>query len=72
MAAVAAQLADLTGLMDLVRVVVGREAYLADLWLLEELGVLRGQSVMVADNVIMPGVSRHLEWVRAETREKRG
>lgn len=46
---------------------------LPDLWLLEELNVLApGSSVLMADNVIMPGAPQYLEWVRASTEQKKG
>jgi catechol O-methyltransferase len=46
--------------------------YRPDLWLLEELDVLvPGTSVLVADNVIMPGAPEYLEWVKATTEQKR-
>ncbi|PYI12971.1 catechol O-methyltransferase [Aspergillus japonicus CBS 114.51] len=50
-----------------------QELYLPDLWLMEELGVLVPQtSVVIADNVVMPGAPQYLEWVRAGCAEKRG
>lgn len=50
-----------------------KDLYLPDLWLLEELNVLKpGLSVIAADNVIRPGAPDYLEWVRASPAEKRG
>ncbi|CAI7660224.1 hypothetical protein N7533_001071 [Penicillium manginii] len=49
-----------------------QKLYLPDLWLLEELGVLiPGKSMLVADNVIMPGAPDYLEWVKATPEEKK-
>jgi len=49
-----------------------KDLYLPDLWLLEELNVLKpGVSVLVADNVLMPGAPEYLEWVRASPAQKR-
>jgi catechol O-methyltransferase len=49
-----------------------KDLYLPDLWLLEELNVLKpGVSVIAADNVIMPGAPDYLEWVRASPAIKR-
>jgi catechol O-methyltransferase len=49
-----------------------QELYLPDLWLLEELNVLKpGVSVLAADNVISPGAPKYLEWVRASPAQKR-
>jgi catechol O-methyltransferase len=49
-----------------------KDLYLPDLWLLEELNVLKpGVSVIAADNVIMPGAPDYLEWVRATPAQKR-
>ncbi|RYP13329.1 hypothetical protein DL765_006919 [Monosporascus sp. GIB2] len=49
-----------------------KEAYLPDLWLLEDLGVLvPGKSVIVADNMIYPGNPEYMEWVRASPEQKR-
>ena len=46
--------------------------YLPDLWLLEELDVLKpGKSMLVADNVIMPGAPDYLEWVQATPEKKK-
>lgn len=46
--------------------------YRPDLWLLEELGVPKpGVSILVADNVIMPGAPEYLEWVKATPEQKR-
>lgn len=49
-----------------------QKLYLPDLWLLEDLGVLvPGKTVLVADNVIMPGAPDYLEWVKATPEEKK-
>lgn len=49
-----------------------QKLYLPDLWLLEELGVLiPGKTMLVADNVIMPGAPEYLEWVKATPEEKK-
>ncbi|GLI76892.1 hypothetical protein PoHVEF18_005170 [Penicillium ochrochloron] len=49
-----------------------QELYLPDLWLLEELGVLvQNKTLLVADNVIMPGAPQYLEWVKGSPAQKR-
>ncbi|OJK03488.1 hypothetical protein ASPACDRAFT_111280 [Aspergillus aculeatus ATCC 16872] len=49
-----------------------QKLYLPDLWLMEGLGVLVPEkSVVVADNVVMPGAPQYLEWVTAGCEEKR-
>lgn len=49
-----------------------QKLYRPDLWLLEELNVLiPGTSVLIADNVIMPGAPEYLEWVQATAGQKR-
>ncbi|KAH8812858.1 putative O-methyltransferase [Xylogone sp. PMI_703] len=49
-----------------------QELYLPDLWLIEELNILKpGVSVLVADNVIFPGAPQYLEWVRASPAQKK-
>jgi catechol O-methyltransferase len=49
-----------------------QELYLPDLWLLEEMGVLaQDKSLLVADNVIMPGAPKYLDWVKASPAQKR-
>lgn len=49
-----------------------QKLYLPDLWLLEELGVLiPGKTMLVADNVIMPGAPDYVEWVKATPAEKK-
>lgn len=49
-----------------------QELYLPDLWLLEGLGVLaENKTLLVADNVIMPGAPQYLEWVKGSTAQKR-
>ncbi|OOF97517.1 hypothetical protein ASPCADRAFT_206344 [Aspergillus carbonarius ITEM 5010] len=49
-----------------------QDRYRPDLWLLEELEVLKpGKSVLVADNVIMPGAPAYLEWIHATPQEKK-
>lgn len=50
-----------------------QDLYLPDLWLLEQLDVLvPGTSVLLADNVIMPGAPKYLEWVKATPEQKKG
>lgn len=49
-----------------------QELYLPDLWLLEEMGVLaQDRTLLVADNVIMPGAPKYLEWVKGSPAQKR-
>ncbi|CAG7915802.1 unnamed protein product [Penicillium olsonii] len=49
-----------------------QELYLPDLWLLEELNVLiPGSSLLIADNVIMPGAPKYLQWVQSTPSEKK-
>ncbi|KAJ5818749.1 hypothetical protein N7474_004340 [Penicillium riverlandense] len=49
-----------------------QDLYLPDLWLLEQLDVLvPGTSVLLADNVIMPGAPKYLEWVKATPSHKK-
>ncbi|OJJ38800.1 hypothetical protein ASPWEDRAFT_48943 [Aspergillus wentii DTO 134E9] len=49
-----------------------QELYRPDLWLLEELQVLKpGKSVLLADNIIMPGAPVYREWILATPQEKR-
>jgi catechol O-methyltransferase len=49
-----------------------KDRYLPDLWLVEQLGLLKpGRSVLVADNVLRPGAPLYLDWVRASPAEKR-
>jgi len=49
-----------------------QELYLPDLWVVEELGILKeGVSVLLADNVLFPGAPKYLEWVRASLAQKR-
>ena len=49
-----------------------QKLYRPDIWLLEELDILVPEtSVLLADNVIMPGAPEYLEWVRATTAHKR-
>ena len=49
-----------------------QDLYLPDLWLLEDLNVLTpGVSLLLADNVIMPGAPKYLEWVHATPQEKK-
>lgn len=49
-----------------------QKLYRPDLWLLEQLDVLVPEtSVLLADNVIMPGAPEYLEWVQATTTHKR-
>jgi catechol O-methyltransferase len=48
-----------------------QDLYRPDLWLLEELNVLKpGRSLLLADNVIMPGAPEYLEWIQATPQEK--
>lgn len=46
-------------------------AYTADLKLCERLGLIGKGTVLVADNMIMPGNPPYAEWVRASVEEKR-
>lgn len=49
-----------------------QELYLPDTWLLEELGLLKpNMSMLIADNIIMPGAPEYRRWVEASTKEKR-
>lgn len=49
-----------------------QELYRPDTWLLEELGVLvPGVSVLVADNIIMPGAPDYREWMEATPEKKK-
>lgn len=49
-----------------------KDRYLPDLWLVEQLGLLKpGVSVLAADNVLQPGAPEYLDWVRASPAEKR-
>ncbi|KAK3399901.1 S-adenosyl-L-methionine-dependent methyltransferase [Sordaria brevicollis] len=79
-AAVAASLVDLAGLRDVVRITVGTGAEgiqrLYDLGVLksrlcEKLGLVGPGTVLVADNMILPGNPPYAEWVRASVAEKR-
>ncbi|KAJ5220310.1 hypothetical protein N7468_009514 [Penicillium chermesinum] len=48
-----------------------QERYLPDLWLMEELNLLKpGKSVLVADNIIYPGAPHYLKWVESTTEQK--
>ncbi|KAL8786748.1 MAG: hypothetical protein Q9195_008082 [Heterodermia aff. obscurata] len=60
------------GAVDMVFIDHEKEEYLADLWLLEELGVMEtGNPVVVTDNVIYPGAPEYMEWVQASPEQKR-
>lgn len=49
-----------------------QELYLPDLWLLEEMDVLaQDRTLLIADNVIMPGAPQYLEWVKGSPEQKR-
>lgn len=48
-----------------------KPAYLPDLKLCEEMGLIREGTWLAADNVIKPGNPPYLAYVRASTREKR-
>ncbi|KAJ5652013.1 hypothetical protein N7507_009439 [Penicillium longicatenatum] len=49
-----------------------KDLYLPDLWLLEEMDVLKTDvSVVIADNVIFPGAPEYRKWVEATTKQKR-
>lgn len=49
-----------------------QDLYLPDLWLLEQMDVLKPDvSVVVADNVIFPGAPQYRKWVEATTKQKR-
>lgn len=48
-----------------------KDRYLPDLWLMENLGLLKpGVTVLAADNCLRPGAPDYLEWVRATSKEK--
>ncbi|KAL3713055.1 hypothetical protein TMatcc_001757 [Talaromyces marneffei ATCC 18224] len=48
-----------------------KDRYLPDLWLMENLGLLKpGVTVLAADNCLRPGAPDYLEWVRATPEEK--
>lgn len=47
-----------------------KSLYLHDLKLIEELGLLKSGSVIVADNVIYPGAPDYLAYIRANLRFK--
>ncbi|XP_061113665.1 catechol O-methyltransferase A [Conger conger] len=53
---------------DLVFIDHWKDRYLADAQLLEECGLLRKGSVLLADNVICPGTPEYLEYVRNSPR----
>ncbi|KAI9885018.1 MAG: hypothetical protein M1823_003186 [Watsoniomyces obsoletus] len=48
-----------------------KPAYVTDLKLCEELGLIRPGSILAADNVIKPGNPPYLEYVRSSVEEKR-
>lgn len=49
-----------------------QKCYVPDLWVAEQLGVLKpGVSTIMADNVILPGAPDYIEWVTASPAEKR-
>lgn len=48
-----------------------KQRYVPDLMLLEKLGVLKKGSVIVADNILMPGAPEYKAWVTASTEEKK-
>ena len=48
-----------------------KPSYTADLKLAEHLGLVGPHSVLVADNMILPGNPPYAEWVRATTAEKK-
>ncbi|PHH81785.1 hypothetical protein CDD82_7891 [Ophiocordyceps australis] len=48
-----------------------KPAYLPDLKLCEQLGLIRHQTVLAADNVIKPGNPPYLEYVRSSVEKKR-
>lgn len=49
-----------------------QDLYLPDLWLLEQMDVLKPDvSVVIADNVIFPGAPQYRKWVEATTKQKR-
>lgn len=48
-----------------------KDRYLPDLWLMENLGLLKpGVTILAADNCVMPGAPEYLEWVRGSKEEK--
>ncbi|EQL01395.1 S-adenosyl-L-methionine-dependent methyltransferase [Ophiocordyceps sinensis CO18] len=48
-----------------------KPSYVADLKLCERLGLIKKGTVLVADNMILPGNPPYAEWVRASVAEKR-
>ncbi|KAJ5623289.1 hypothetical protein N7490_011894 [Penicillium lividum] len=49
-----------------------QDLYLLDLWLLEQMDVSKPDiSVVIADNLIIPGAPRYRTWVEATTKQKR-
>merc|ERR1712054_345244 len=75
-AAVILSLVDLAGLSDVDKVVVMfidhyKPAYLPDLKLCEELGIIQQGTVLAADNVIKPGNPPYLEYVRSSVEKKK-
>ncbi|XP_068172173.1 catechol O-methyltransferase B [Antennarius striatus] len=55
---------------DLVFLDHWKEAYLPDTKLMEESGLLRKGTVLLADNVIYPGAPQYLEYIRSSPRYK--
>lgn len=48
-----------------------KDRYVPDLWLMENLGILKpGVTILAADNCLRPGAPDYLEWVRASKSEK--
>jgi catechol O-methyltransferase len=59
-------------MVELIFVDHWQDLYLPDLWLLEGLDVLcPDSSLVLADNVIMPGAPEYLRWVQATSEEKK-
>ncbi|KAJ5918178.1 hypothetical protein N7454_010553 [Penicillium verhagenii] len=59
-------------IVEMVLIDFWRDQSLRDLWLLEELDVLLPiNSLIVADNLFMPGAPDYLKWMRATEEEKR-
>ncbi|KAH8705982.1 putative O-methyltransferase [Talaromyces proteolyticus] len=60
------------GHIDMLFIDHWQKLYVPDLWVVEQLGLLKpGVSTVVADNIIIPGAPEYLEWVTASPAEKR-
>nr|KAF6311662.1 catechol-O-methyltransferase [Pipistrellus kuhlii] len=67
-AAITQQMLDFAGLQDRVFLDHWKDRYLPDTRLLEECGLLRKGTVLLADNVICPGTPEFLAYVRGNSR----